>query len=108
MLKAWDVQKGVSKVLAQRGCKNCKWRSDDFTSVCVNDASDHLADYVMADDVCECWEGKLPDKSDIIYGLECLRTNEGDCNSCIWNGRGSCLNAIATDALELLREDKDD
>ena len=39
-------------------CKNCKWRSDDFTSVCVNDASDHLADFVMPDDGCEEWEEK--------------------------------------------------
>lgn len=39
-------------------CKNCKWRSDDFTSVCVNDASDHLADFVMADDNCPEWEEK--------------------------------------------------
>jgi len=41
-----------------RVCKNCKWRSDDFTSVCVNDASDHLADFVMPDDGCEVWEAK--------------------------------------------------
>lgn len=39
-------------------CGNCKWRSDDFTSVCVNDASDYLADFVDADGVCECWEQK--------------------------------------------------
>ena len=37
-------------------CENCKWRSDDFTSVCVNDESDHLADFVEADGVCDCWE----------------------------------------------------
>jgi hypothetical protein len=39
-------------------CKECKWRSDDFTSVCVNDASDRLADFVMADDSCPEWEEK--------------------------------------------------
>ena len=39
-------------------CANCKWRSDEFTSVCVNDASEHLADFVKADDECEWWEGK--------------------------------------------------
>ena len=37
-------------------CENCKWRSDEFTSVCVNDASDHLADFVEAEQTCECWE----------------------------------------------------
>ena len=26
------------------------------TSVCVNDASDHLVDFVLPDDVCEEWE----------------------------------------------------
>lgn len=40
----------------QRLCKNCKWRSDEFTSVCVNDKSDHLADFVEAEQTCECWE----------------------------------------------------
>lgn len=40
----------------QRLCKNCKWRSDDYTSVCVNDESDHLADVVEAEQTCECWE----------------------------------------------------
>ena len=39
-------------------CANCKWRSDDYTSVCVNDASDHLADFVEAGGTCECWEEK--------------------------------------------------
>lgn len=41
-----------------KNCENCRWRSDEFTSVCVNDASDHLADFVSADDGCEEWEGK--------------------------------------------------
>ncbi len=39
-------------------CASCKWRSDDFTSVCVNDASDHLADFVAWNDFCEKWEEK--------------------------------------------------
>ena len=42
---------------AQKNCGNCKWRSDNYTSVCVNDASDHLADFVRKDDVCDEWEG---------------------------------------------------
>jgi len=39
-----------------KNCESCRWRSDEFTSVCVNDASDHLADFVSADDRCEEWE----------------------------------------------------
>ena len=46
-----------NRALAQRVCKNCKWFADDVC-VCVNDASDHLADFVLPDDVCEEWEGK--------------------------------------------------
>lgn len=42
--------------MAARACKNCKWRSDGYNSVCVNDASDHLADFVEADGFCGCWE----------------------------------------------------
>ena len=39
-----------------RCCATCKWRSDDFDSVCVNDASDHLADFVYADQCCPEWQ----------------------------------------------------
>ncbi len=38
-------------------CATCKWYTED-AEVCVNDASDHLADFVMPDDGCEVWEGK--------------------------------------------------
>lgn len=41
-----------------RVCETCKWRSDDFRSVCVNDESDNLADFVDANDTCDKWEGK--------------------------------------------------
>lgn len=41
-----------------RVCETCKWRSDEFTSVCVNDESDNLADFVGADDTCDKWEAK--------------------------------------------------
>lgn len=37
-------------------CGTCKWMSDAFSSVCVNDASDHYADCVWIMDVCEQWE----------------------------------------------------
>ncbi len=43
--------------LDQQACKNCHYRSDDFTSVCVNADSDRVADFVMPDDWCEEWEG---------------------------------------------------
>lgn len=47
-----------------RVCETCKWRSDDFTSVCVNDESDHLADFVETDCVCEWWETKTKSADD--------------------------------------------
>lgn len=37
-------------------CETCKWRSDDFTSACTNGDSEYRADFVDADDSCECWE----------------------------------------------------
>lgn len=37
-------------------CETCKWRSDDFTSVCVNGESDRRADFVSKNDTCERWE----------------------------------------------------
>ena len=39
-------------------CRDCKWLSDSYTSACVNDASDHCADYVAADGTCPEWEGR--------------------------------------------------
>lgn len=44
--------------LEAQACKNCRYRSDDFTSVCVNADSDRVADFVSADDWCEEWEGE--------------------------------------------------
>ena len=38
-------------------CKHCKWYTED-AEVCVNDASDHLADFVLPSDGCEEWEGE--------------------------------------------------
>ena len=46
-------------------CANCKWRSDDFTSVCVNDASDKLADFVRPEESCPEWEG-----TDELHGTD--------------------------------------
>ena len=39
-----------------RVCMNCKWRSDGFMSACINDESEHLADYVDEADTCPEWE----------------------------------------------------
>lgn len=44
------------KEIMDKRCENCKWRSDEFTSVCVNDESDHLADFVEAGGTCDYWE----------------------------------------------------
>lgn len=37
-------------------CATCRYRSDEFTSVCVNPDSPKRADFVDADDMCEHWE----------------------------------------------------
>lgn len=39
-------------------CRNCEYRSDEFTSACVNADSEHCEDFVMADDTCEHWKEK--------------------------------------------------
>ena len=39
-------------------CKKCRWRPDEFTSVCVNPDSPKCADFVREDDGCEWWEQK--------------------------------------------------
>ena len=39
-------------------CSTCHYRSDDFTSVCVNPDSEHRADFVMADDTCPQYKEK--------------------------------------------------
>lgn len=38
-----------------RQCKDCKWWAADVM-VCVNDASDNLADFTMPEQTCEEWE----------------------------------------------------
>lgn len=43
--------------MEMKTCANCKWYTED-AEVCVNDASDHLADFVAPDDGCEAWEEK--------------------------------------------------
>ena len=34
-------------------CETCWYWSDEFTSVCVNEKSEHCADFVSRDDCCE-------------------------------------------------------
>lgn len=57
-----DIDEARSRnALGMKGCDNCKWRSDRFMSVCVNDRSDRLADFVEDNDCCSEWEGKQDD-----------------------------------------------
>ena len=39
-------------------CRTCRFRSDEFTSVCTNGDSINRADFVDAEDTCNVWEGK--------------------------------------------------
>ena len=55
-IRIW-LKNGDSIIYAFNGrCKNCEYRSDEFTSVCVNPDSPKCADFVCADDACERWE----------------------------------------------------
>lgn len=51
---------------------------------------------------------KTPDMGKVIKGLECLITNDVDCDGCPYINNGYCINAIAKDALELLKGEDDD
>lgn len=42
-------------------CRLCKWYAEE-TGVCVNYASDWLADFVLPNNVCPEWEGKKDGK----------------------------------------------
>lgn len=39
-------------------CATCKWLSDTFSCICVNDASDQCADFVHLSDRCGYWEAE--------------------------------------------------
>lgn len=44
----------------KRICGTCRWHSHEDISdgwVCVNDQSDHRADWMGHDDTCDEWEG---------------------------------------------------
>ena len=47
-----------SDMKPKKECRTCKWWSDYYQSVCCNDRSDHLADYVDSTGRCPEWEGK--------------------------------------------------
>ena len=40
----------------------------------------------------------------VIKGLECLITDDVPCDGCSYNGSGYCIKNIASDALDLLKE----
>ena len=42
----------------EKTCATCHYRSDEFTSVCVNPDSEHRADFVMAGDTCPQYKEK--------------------------------------------------
>ena len=50
--------KAVADMLHDGTCRNCEYRSDDFTSACVNADSPHCADFVSANDSCEHFKEK--------------------------------------------------
>ena len=64
-------------------CRTCKYRSDAFTSVCVNPESKHVADFVMPDNTCEMWlaerdvpndkTGESPDRSKVLHQISANR-----------------------------------
>lgn len=57
-IRIW-LKNGDSIIYAFGGrCATCRYRSDEFTSVCVNPDSPKCADFVDADDACEHWEKK--------------------------------------------------
>lgn len=40
----------------EKTCGACKWRSDDFSSVCTNGNSPNRGDFVLAEDSCDEFE----------------------------------------------------
>lgn len=56
-------KKALEAQACDRVCRLCKWFAEE-TEVCVNDESDHLADFVLPDDVCDKWEGNDAGKKD--------------------------------------------
>lgn len=59
MVRLWNLRRSAEPPKPDRHvCMTCKWRSDEMTSVCVNDESEHLSDFVESDGTCELWEGK--------------------------------------------------
>ena len=46
----------------------------------------------------------MPDREKVIKGLKCLITDGVPCNGCPYYGRGYCIKNIASDALDLLKE----
>ena len=85
-------------------CYGCKWFARE-TYVCVNDASDHRADFVMPDEYCSEWEKKKsPQKA--IENLERLREEIRTATPELWAlaDRKVRLMGYIDDAVKLLKE----
>ena len=85
-------------------CYSCKWFARE-TFVCVNDASDHCADFVMPDKCCSEWEGKKNSKK-VISNLEKVREEIRTACPELWAlaDRKVRLMKYIDDAVELLKE----
>ena len=54
-----EEAKSRGKYKSRKRCGTCKYHQhEDITDgwICVNDESEHLADWTMFDDTCEDWE----------------------------------------------------
>lgn len=122
----------MSEENARHVCANCRWRSDEFTSVCVNDESERLADFVSADNTCPKWQcevdnddlwpcpfcGGEAEMMDLYQGNEVVNTNVM-CHTCgvnlnrknhreaveAWNSRSGGL--VSWEEMERGGEDDD-
>jgi hypothetical protein len=53
-----DMQNNSGPEKHRKICKNCRYRSDEFTSVCVNADSPKCADFVCENDNCKWFEAR--------------------------------------------------
>ena len=55
--------------MSKECCGTCKWHEYDKAGkdwVCVNDASENVADFTGYEDSCDEWEGKDDQKADLL------------------------------------------
>lgn len=57
MMKETDMQRMLRTSMShpKRYCGNCKWYAT-FEGVCCNGNSEHRANFLCLDDICEEWE----------------------------------------------------